>query len=263
MPEQHEKDQEQQEQQEQQEHVQENPPENMTSTAAESPAEEPSRPRPATEHQETVQIGRERLVQRTSREAMRSRGIAESERPQAAGSRAIQHQEKRSTGNQSSHSQGSTASPGVLEERASVKWAAWGALLISLVALLLVGIYSSRDFGPEFQLRDFEITQQKLVDDVDTLKYDTQLEKVKIALLNAYFQIFARKDHATAELILTSTREELNHLIDSLPVEKSTEPKQILNNLDDILREVRKGPSPIDERLKSVLLEIERLSVSP
>ena len=150
----------------------------------------------------------------------------------------------------------------MLEDRSLVKWAAWAALLSSIVALVLVSIYSSRDFGPEFQLRDFEITQQKLVTDVESLKYDTQVEKIKIAVLNAYFHLFARKDHGTAELILTSTREELSQLIDALPVEKSVEPKQILNALDTVLREVRKGPSSIDERFKSILLEIEKLSTS-
>lgn len=257
MAEQHEKEQEQQ-----QEQQQEQPPENMISSPEDSSDEDPSRPRPSTEHQETVQIGRERIFQRASREMMRSRGISESARPLPPTSDVIQREKKRSGEAQPSSPQEAASAVAILEDRAMVKWAAWAALLVSIVALALVGIYSSRDFGPDFQLRDFEITQQKLVADVDAMKYDTQLEKIKIALLNAYFQLFARKDHVTSELILSSTREELQHLIDSLPVEKSAEPKQILNELDTILREVRKGPSIIDERLKSVLLEIEELSAS-
>lgn len=220
-----------------------------------------SRPRPSGEDEGAIQFGRERIAQRTTREAMRSRGIEDAvTRPLPSNSEAIQHQEKRSQIGQPPLPQKSPGSLGVLEERASVKWAAWTALLISIVTLILVGLYSSRDFGPDFQLRDFEITQQKLIADVDILKHDTHLEKIRIAILNAYFQLFARKDHVAAELILASTREELSRLIDTLPVEKSIEPKQILGSLEGIIREVRRGPSTLDERLKSVLLELEKIS---
>ncbi|GAK55011.1 hypothetical protein U27_01842 [Candidatus Vecturithrix granuli] len=244
MAEQHEKDQEHPEQD------QKNPSE-----------AELSRPRPSGEDEDAIQTGRERIVQRMTREAKRSRGIEDAgARPLPSNSEAIHHQEKRSQTNQPPLPQKTPGSIGVLEDRSSVKWAAWMALLISLVTLMLVSLYSTRKFGAEFQLRDVEMTQQKLVADVDMLKHDTHLEKIRIAILNAYFQLFARKDHVTAELTLTGAREELSRLIDTLPVEQSTEPKQILDSLEEIIREVRKGPSTLDERLKSVLLELEKIS---
>lgn len=244
MAEQHEKDQEHPEQE------QKNPSET-----------ERSRPRPSGEGEGAIQFGRERIVQRMTREAVRSRGIEDAvARPLPSNSEAVQHQEKRSQASQPPLPQKTPGSIGVLEDRSSVKWAAWMALLISLVTLMLVSLYSTQKFEAEFQFRDIEMTQQKLVADVDMLKHDIHLEKIRVAILNAYFQLFARKDHATAELILTGTREELSQLIDTLPVEKSTEPKQILDSLEGIIREVRKGPTTLDERLKSVLLELEKIS---
>ncbi|MDY0091827.1 MAG: hypothetical protein RBT80_03925 [Candidatus Vecturithrix sp.] len=221
------------------------------------------RPRPSDEEKGAIQCGRERLEQRMIRQAMRSRGLEETvvrPLPSNSDSEVTQHQEKRSQKDYPPLSQEPPASTGTLEDRASVKWAAWAALLTSIATLILVGIYSSRDFGPEFQLRDFEITQQKLIADVDMLKRDAHLEKIRVAILNAYFQLFARKDHAAAESILAGTREELSRLIDMLPVEKSIEPKQIRDSLESIIREIRKGPSTLDERLKSVLLELEKIS---
>lgn len=256
MAEHYEKDQEHPEQ------GQKNPAEKRSSSSVNPSEPERSRPRPSSrEDQDAIQVGRERIVQRMTREAMRSRGIeGVVARPLPSNSGAIQHQEKRAQVNQASLPQKTPDSIGVLEDRSLVKWAAWTALLVSMVTLILVGLYSSRDFGPDFQLRDFEITQQKLIADVDMLKRDTHIEKIRIAILNAYFQLFARKDHVAAELILTGTREELSRLIDTLPVEKSIEPKQILDALEGIIREIRKGPSTLDERLKSVLLELEKIS---
>ncbi|PIE32442.1 hypothetical protein CSA56_15655 [candidate division KSB3 bacterium] len=47
-----------------------------------------------------------------------------------------------------------------LEDRTLVKWAAWGALLISLVTAFLLGLYARRDFSPVFEYQDLELTQK-------------------------------------------------------------------------------------------------------
>ena len=96
MAEQHEKEQEHHEKE------QDNPPESTISSPSNDSVEGPSRPRPSVDHQETVQVGRERIFQRPPREMMRSRDIAEAARPLSSTSDAIQRQEKRSLKNQPS-----------------------------------------------------------------------------------------------------------------------------------------------------------------
>lgn len=140
----------------------------------------------------------------------------------------------------------------IAEDRAMVKWAAWAALLISLVTLFLLGLYSSRDFGPVFEYHDLEMVQKQLKTDVNTLQHRTQLEKIENAIIHAQFQIFVRKDYITAETILENAKENLKKFIDSLPIEETVEPKQILSYIDRAIQDVRRGPSSIDENLRTI-----------
>jgi hypothetical protein len=218
-----------------------------------------SRPRIILDTERVVQVDKERIQQRKPREVIRPRGIGALIRPTASVSGVIQRQEKKTLGSPTPVTEKATKQVGIVEDRETVKWAAWGALFVSLITLILVGIYSARDFGPEFEFRDLEITHQQLITDVHNLKYNTRLEKIKSAVMNAHFQLLVRKDYTAAEIILNSTKEDLNLLIASLPVEKKVEPKQILSNIERVIREIRQGPSSLDETLITILSDLEEL----
>ena len=94
--------------------------------------------------------------------------------------------------------------------------------------------------------------QKQLKTDVNTLQHSTQLEKVENAIVHAQFQIFVRKDYTTAEAILEDAKENLKKFIDSLPIEETAEPKQILSYIDRVIQDVRRGPSSIDENLRTI-----------
>ena len=147
----------------------------------------------------------------------------------------------------------------VVEDREMVKWAAWGALLVSLVTSFLLGLYSSREFGPVFEYYDLEVTQKQIAKDVGRLKYSSQLEKIQNAIIHAQVQLFIRKDYEAAEAILENAKEDLKRLIDALPIEKTIEPKQILANIEHALAEVRLGPASLDRRLDQISKDLSKL----
>ena len=123
---------------------------------------------------------------------------------------------------------------------------------MSLIKAFLLGLYSSRDFGPIFEYYDLEVTQKQISTDIDKLKYHTQLEKIENALMHAQFQILVRKDYGTAEAILAGAKEDLKKLIASLPIEETVEPKQVLSNIERVIRDVQRGPSVLDEKLREI-----------
>ena len=147
----------------------------------------------------------------------------------------------------------------IIEDREMVKWAAWGALLVSLVTSLLLGLYSSREFGPMFEYYDLDVTQKQIVKEVERLKSSSQLEKIQNAITQAQVQLFVRKNYRATELILEHAKEELKLLIDALPVEKSIEPRQILANIEHVLAEVRQGPASLDQQLDNISTELSKL----
>jgi hypothetical protein len=151
---------------------------------------------------------------------------------------------------------------GVLEEREAVKWAAWGALLISLITSFLLAMYASRDFSPAFEYQDLELTQKQLTADVSRLKYSTHLERIETAILHAQFEIAARNDYEAAELFLDNAKLDLQKFIDSLPIEDTVEPKEILSRIDRVLREVRRGPSLLEEHLKNIADDLTKINPS-
>jgi hypothetical protein len=221
---------------------------------------ETSRPRITPDSERVIRVGRERAQKRETRGVMRARGIGTLMRPTASASGVIQREEKKKVPeSQIPVTEEITRKVGIVEDREIVKWAAWLALFVSLVTLFLMALYSRRDFGPEFEFRDLEITQKQLVTDVNDLKYNTRLEKIRSAVINAHFQLLVRKDYATAEAILAHTPQDMNELIDSLPVEKKVEPRQILSDIERTIREIRRGPSSLDERLRKVLSNLEKL----
>ncbi len=151
---------------------------------------------------------------------------------------------------------------GTLEERETVKWAAWGALLISLITSFLLAMYSSRDFSPAFEYHDLELSQKRLSTDVAALKYNTHLERIEHAILHAQFEIVMRKDYETAELVLDNAKADLQRFIDSLPIEDTVEPKQVLSKIERVLRDVRRGPSLLEERLKKISDDLMKINAS-
>ena len=222
-----------------------------------------SRPRIVPDAERAIQVGTDRIQQRAARETAKTRGLEISERPAASASGAIRHQEKRAPQTQAAITNDSSKPCGRIEDRETARWAAWGALLISVVALILVTIYSMRDFGPGFDLYNFKVTQQALVADVRELKNTTHLENVKIAVLSAYFQLLVRKDYAAAEAELASAKAGLDSLLNSLPIEKSAEPRQIRSSIERTIQEIQSGPSSLDSRLNSILTDIEMIAPHP
>ena len=222
----------------------------------------PSRPRELQESERVVQRGREKAQIRQTRELMKTREVQQPVRPIPSVPNAIQRHPRTPPVTQTTLAKETSKRIETSEDRELVKMAAWAALFISLVSLILVINYSRRVFGPEFEFYDLKTVQKNVVTDVKELKYDTHLEKIKMDVLNANFQILVRKDYKTAEAELENAKDELELLINSLPIEKSVEPKEILSSIDRIIREIRRGPSTLDDRFKSVLENIENIATN-
>ncbi len=217
-----------------------------------------TRPRPVVDPERVIQQGRKKNQPRGLREMGKTRGLGVSERRAASIPGAIEQLEKLPS--ESYTPVVKKAGPvGFVEDRETVKWAAYGALLVSLVAMILLSIYSKKDFGPTFEYHDLKIRQAQLIRRVGYLAHNSQLEKIRTSVINAQFQLFVRKDNKATELVLVQAKEDLNTFIDALPIEKTTEPKEILDKIDRLLREIRRAPDPLDKKFQEILFELEKL----
>jgi hypothetical protein len=222
------------------------------------PIKPASRPRTLSDSERPVQRGREKISQREAQAMQQLQGDSPLERPIASVPGSIQRQERLALEPRMPDIKEAKVIT-IIEDRETVKWAAWGALLMSLITIFLLGLYSARDFSPEIEFHDLEIRQKKVDTDVAGLKYNTQLDKIKTAVTNAHFQLLVRRDFEAADMILTNAKEDLNLLITSLSVEKRVDLKPILNNIERVLREIRQGPLVLDEKLRAIALTINKL----
>jgi cell fate (sporulation/competence/biofilm development) regulator YlbF (YheA/YmcA/DUF963 family) len=219
---------------------------------------EVSRPRIVSESEHVIQHGIEKTRQRAPRKLIKTRKLGSAVRPSKKGTGLIQHCEKKfPTGRTVTEKEPKSVSG--LEAREFVTRIAWAALIVSLVALVLLGVYSLRKFSPEFEFQDFQTTQKQVVADVNALKFTIQLEKVKSTIMNARTQWLLYKDYAAAESMLTTAQQEMKTLLGFLPAEKKNELKQTLSELEKIIQEIRRGPLSLDERFKEISLKLDQM----
>lgn len=236
----------------------ESQPSVSTNDTNHKPAEAVSRPRIVSDTERVVQERRERIQQRKTREVMRTRGLETSMRPTVSSPGSIQHEEKREPRGWTPIVE-EVKTVGVVEDRETVKWAAWGALFMSLVTVILLGIYSAQDFEPAVEYHDLELTQKRMRAEVSKLMYNTRLEKIKNAVMHAQFQLLARKDYEAAESILVKAKQDLNVVIDALPVEDKPELWQIRDHIEKVISELRQGPSLLNEDLEKIRVNFSRI----
>jgi hypothetical protein len=96
-----------------------------------------SRPRVVLKSERAIQQGIERAQQRKSRELSKTRGLGAAVRPHVSSTGLIQREEKRFPTGRTVSVEAETRGASIFEEQASVKWVAWGALIISIVSLIL------------------------------------------------------------------------------------------------------------------------------
>lgn len=240
----------------QEEQAQNSPHNTSQSRVAETKVSQVARPRSLSDAERVVR----HEVKRDVRDVGQFLGEASPKAPVPSSSIAVEQQEKwMSTAQEAAPIEPEKNPMRVVEDREMVKWAAWGALLISLVTSFLLGLYSSREFGPMFEYYDLEVTQKQIAKDVGQLKYSSRLEKIQYAITHAQVQLFVRKDYDAAEFILENAKEDLKILIDALPVEKTVEPKQVLANIERVLAEVRRGPASLDLQLDKISKDLSKL----
>ncbi|MCP4399831.1 MAG: hypothetical protein GY801_21320 [bacterium] len=227
---------------------------NTSETETPPPA---SRPRTLPEAERVVKHEKKRSLQRDARAVAQTGG---SELPKPSATSIIEQQERWIPAMQKAAPvESEKIAPRIIEDREMVKWAAWGALFVSLVTSCLLGLYSSREFGPMFEYDDLEVTQQQIVKDVRQLKHSSRLEKIQNAITHAQVQLFVRKNYGVAEGILENVKEDLKRLIATLPIEKTVEPKQVLANIERVLGEVRQGPASLDKQLDTISQDLSKL----
>lgn len=236
----------------------ENPMQEPESTMEAEPVKPVSRPRMAPDAERAVEREQERICQRTTREVMRTRGIGPAERPTTETSGLIRRLEKWEPGTRVPVVE-EMKPVSMIEDRETVKWAAWGALLISVIAIVLVGLYSSQDFEPAIEYHELELTQQRIDKGLDKLLHNTRLEKIENALVQAQFQLLVRKDHPAAEAVLSNAKQDLNALIDSLDADRSLELRQIRGKIERLISKIRQGPSPLTEELEDVRSDFSKV----
>ena len=95
------------------------------------------RPRIVPKSSRAIQQGIEKTQQRKYREFSKTRGLGAAVRPHVSSTGLIQHEEKRFPTGQTVSVKAETRGASIFEEQASVKWVAWGALIISIVSLIL------------------------------------------------------------------------------------------------------------------------------
>jgi hypothetical protein len=216
------------------------------------------------ESERLVRQGVARMSQRASRDAARTRSLGETTRPQTSSRGLIQRLEKRSSVSEPAISQPAVTEklmqPGsMLDDREMIKWAAWGALLLSLVAFVFLGIYAVRKFKPEFEFQKFQTTQQQIEATLKELQLAASVDRVKSTVTNAHLQIFLYRDYGAAKSLLTNAQQELDAIVSSFPKEKQADLKHVRESLDAAIREIRTEPLPFDEKLKAILLNLNKM----
>jgi hypothetical protein len=96
-----------------------------------------SRPRIVPKSSRAIQQGIEKVQQRKPRELSKTRGPGVAVRPHVSSTGLIQREEKRFPTGRTVSVKTETRGASVFEEQASVKWVAWGALIISIVSFIL------------------------------------------------------------------------------------------------------------------------------
>ena len=217
------------------------------------------RPRIVPAAERLIQHGIGKIQPRKPRELMKTRGLGSAARPSPKGTGLIQHLEKKYPKGRTVVPEEEPKTSGGLEERELVKKIAWAALLVSLIALVLFGVYSLRKFSPEVELQAIEKTQRQVTADLNGLKLTVHLEKLKNALMNARTQLLVQNNYPAAESMLATAQQELNTLLGLLPAEKKGELKQALSDLEKMLQEIRKGPLSFDEKLKEIAAKLDKM----
>ena len=127
------------------------------------------------------------------------------------------------------------------------------------MSLVFLGIFSVRKFSPEAEFYDLKAAQKQIAADLNELKFTTRLEEVRSALMNAHVQLVLRKDYTIAESMLKKAKQDLKDLSDSLPVEKKTKVKELLNNIEATLQEIQRSPTALAETLEKIVLDLDTL----
>lgn len=233
--------------------------------APDTTSQEATRPRHIPEEQRAVETGVERRQARQTRE-LRSRTLGDApERPQASQPGMISQHQTRSIDSAPPAAPSEPVSPQknntmeTLTDLGTVKWSAWAALLISVLALGLVGLYSQKTFSPQFEYHNLAINQQKILNDLEDLQNITYFEKIKSAVLSAHIQILLREDYEAAADILSAARQQLGELIQGWSPEQSAQPKKVISAIDAALREIRKPPLDVDEKIRIILLQLDKI----
>ncbi len=217
------------------------------------------RPRIVSDSKRVIRHGIEKIHQRKPRELTKTRGLGSPVRPSASSTGLIQHQEKKFPTGRATVVEEEPKTVSALEEQELVKWAAWGALVISIIALVSLGVYSVREFSPTFEFHDLKAVQKQIAADVNELKLTTRIEKIKTALTNAHVQLMLRQDYTAAEAMVMKAEQNMKDLIGSLPVEKKDKSEELLNNIEAILQEIRRSPSALADTLEKIVLDLDKI----
>jgi len=220
---------------------------------------EASRPRIVPESKRAIQHGIEKAQQRKPRELTKTRGLGSAVHPHTSSTRLIRRQEKKFPTGRTVILEEETKKAGALKEQESLKWAAWGALVISIITLISLGVYSVREFSPEFEFHDLKAAQKQITADVDELKLTIRLEKVKTAVINARTQSLIHKDYTAAESMLATAKQEISALIGTLPVRKKTELEEALKDIEKTIQEIQRGPLSLDKKLKEITSKLDKI----
>lgn len=238
----------------------------MTHAKALEQVEQAARPRMGANAERPARQGEERLTQRVSREKPRSRSLEEaSPRPVSATGAVAQRMQKmtdeeRAAARQVQQRQAQPAAHHAIEDRMTVKMAAWGALFVSLVTAFLLGLYSSQQFSPAFNFYQIEANQKEFQRRLDALTHRAQLRGAEDAIHHAQFQIVMQKDYETAVSLLEDARDELKRYIDMVSIEQTGEPKELVASLERMIQELRQGPPPLEQKLMEISGKLRKIT---
>jgi hypothetical protein len=215
-------------------------------------------PRSVSQADRRVQQQNLRLHQRQPRDTVRVRGIGATMRPAPSDTVQIQHREKTYPVADTTAS-ATPALAAASRERVSASQLTWIALFLSIAALLLVGLFSAKKFGPQFEVQEVQFTQQQLAADIENLRHVYQIERVKNRMLNARLQLLVYNNYARAEVLLSTARQGILDVSRSVTKEQQQAVKQVLNNIDVLLQELHRKPLPFDQRLDEITSILENL----
>ena len=217
-----------------------------------------ARPRIVSEAERHIRQGMSKIQPRAARERVRTRELNATIRPPASVTNAVHQREKKFPAGRPAEAAAVPKVRGELEQEL-VNKIAWAALLISLVALVLFGVYSFRTFSPEFALQELEKKQQQLTAELNVLKLTVHAEKLKNALLTARTQLFAQHDYPAAEAQLIIAQQEITVLLGLLPVEKKDALQQAQSELERMRQDIQRGPLSFDEKLKEITSKLDQM----